>query len=275
VLRVPTWLFGFTAVIAGFLLQAAALNYGAISVVEPVLVVELPFTLLLAGLVFRRRPSKQDYFAAVVMSVGVAGVLYALAPRPHPGERVAASAWLIGSAANIAVVALLYVKAQHGDPQRRALLLGIATGAAFGLTVAFMKSMTTALSDGIVGVLTTWQTYAMAAAGLFAMALLQGALNAGSLVAAQPGITLLDPLVSAGWGIFAYDEQVRTGGYLIVAAIGALVLVAGVVLLARSPLLHAVSSNGSPSGPSPDPAPDAAADTGGDSGYPQRAASRR
>jgi hypothetical protein len=167
------------------------------------------------------------------------------------------------------------MKAQRADPQQRALLLGIATGAGFGLTVAFMKSMTTALSHGIVGILTTWQTYAMAVAGLAAMALLQGALNAGSLVAAQPGITLLDPLVAAGWGIFAYDAQVRTGSYLIIAAIAALVLAAGVLMLARSPLLHAVSNNGSHSQPSQDLAPDKAPDADDDPGYPQRAASRR
>jgi drug/metabolite transporter (DMT)-like permease len=107
VLRVPTWLFGISAVIAGFLLQAAALNHGAISVVEPVLVVELPFTLLLAGFVFRRRLSKQDWLAIVVMTIGVAGLLYALAPNPRPGERVTTLAWLIGAAANILVVAAL------------------------------------------------------------------------------------------------------------------------------------------------------------------------
>jgi hypothetical protein len=155
-------------------------------------------------------------------------------------------------------------------------MLGIATGAAFGLTVAFMKSMTMALSQGIVGILTTWQTYAMAVAGLFAMVLLQGALNAGALVAAQPGITLLDPLVSAGWGIFAYGEQVRTGGYLVVAAIAALVLAGGVLMLVRSPLLHAVSGRESSADAGrQDPGSASAPNAHGDTGYPQRAASRR
>jgi len=36
VLRTPAWLLGFLAVTLGFVLQAAALSFGALSVVEPI-----------------------------------------------------------------------------------------------------------------------------------------------------------------------------------------------------------------------------------------------
>ena len=46
---------GVLAITVGFLLQAIALGNGQLPVVEPILVLELPATLILAGWVFRTR----------------------------------------------------------------------------------------------------------------------------------------------------------------------------------------------------------------------------
>jgi hypothetical protein len=54
-LHQPVWFFGILAITAGFLLQATALGSGQLAVVEPVLVLELPFTLILASRLFRQR----------------------------------------------------------------------------------------------------------------------------------------------------------------------------------------------------------------------------
>jgi hypothetical protein len=51
----PVWFGGILAITAGFLLQATALGTGQLSAVEPVLVLELPFTLILASWLFRQR----------------------------------------------------------------------------------------------------------------------------------------------------------------------------------------------------------------------------
>ena len=54
-LRQPVWFGGIAAITVGFLLQASALGSGQLAVVEPVLVLELPFTLIFASRVFRQR----------------------------------------------------------------------------------------------------------------------------------------------------------------------------------------------------------------------------
>jgi drug/metabolite transporter (DMT)-like permease len=69
------------------------------------------------------------------------------------------------------------------------------------------------------------------------MFLTQSVLNAGQLIAAQPGLTLTDPLISVLWGVLVFHEQVRQGWYILGAAGAAAVIVAGVIQLARSPLL--------------------------------------
>ncbi len=238
VLRAPWWLLGFAAVVAGFLLQAAALSHGAISMVEPVLVIELPLTLLLAGVAFRHRLSRRDWLAALAMTGGVGGLLYALAPVAKSAESASGEIWIVGGSINVAVILGLYLGAMRSGSGRRAALLGIATGFGFGLTVALMKSVTNAVvRGGLPAVIGTWQTYGMVLAGLSAMLLLQGALGAGPLVAVQPGVTLVDPLASALWGVLGYHESIRTGGYLIGALVAACVIAAGALALARSPLL--------------------------------------
>ena len=79
-LHQPVWFCGILAVTIGFLLQAAALGNGQLSVVEPVLVLELPFTLLLATRVFRARLHRREWGAAAAMSAGLAVMLYSLSP---------------------------------------------------------------------------------------------------------------------------------------------------------------------------------------------------
>ncbi len=77
----------------------------------------------------------------------------------------------------------------------------------------------------------------MIAAGGLSMFLVQPALNAGGLLAAQPGLTLADPVLSILWGALVFRERVRGGGF-IVPQVASLALVAvAVIALARSPLL--------------------------------------
>jgi drug/metabolite transporter (DMT)-like permease len=97
--------------------------------------------------------------------------------------------------------------------------------------------MTRTFSDGIVTLFTSWEIYAMVAAGLLGMFLVQSALNAGGLIAAQPGLTLADPVVSVLWGVLAFHENVRSGWYIVPEVTAVAVMVAAVIALARSPLL--------------------------------------
>jgi hypothetical protein len=52
-------------------------------------------------------------------------------------------------------------------------------------------------AGGISGVITTWWTYLLILTFPVGFLLLQNALQAGRLVASQPGITLANPLVAA------------------------------------------------------------------------------
>ncbi|MYT20614.1 hypothetical protein GTW69_09980, partial [Streptomyces sp. SID7760] len=73
-LRRPVWIAGILAVIAAGAGQAAALATGALVLVQPLFVLELPLALLIASLVARQRLSGALWLAVagVVTGLGVA-----------------------------------------------------------------------------------------------------------------------------------------------------------------------------------------------------------
>jgi drug/metabolite transporter (DMT)-like permease len=251
-LHQPVWFGGILAVCAGFVLQAAALSSGELAVVEPILVLELPATLILASWVFKSRLGWREWGSTGAMTAGLAGLLFSLAPSGGRSAPDAWYVWVIGIGLNLAVVGGLVAWGRRGHPGRsagrgersgafRAAVLGVAAGSLFGMTAALMKGMTGTLAHGLGTLFTSWQVYGMVASGLVGMFLLQSAMNAGRLIATQPGITLSDPSVSVIWGVLAFGEKVRGGWFAAVALICALVIVAAVLTLARSPLLSAES----------------------------------
>lgn len=238
--RQPVWIAGVAALFIAFLLQSVALGLGSLSVVQPLLVLELPFTLLLASLVFRSRLHAREWLAAAGMSAGLATFLYTL--RPTGGDAaIALGTWLLGIAASLVLAAVfIWVGIRH-HYAARAVYLSVATGIGFGLTAVLIKGVAAAYAGGLAGVFTAWQTYAVVALGPSSMFMLQNTLQAGRLVAAQPGLTLVNPIVAVAWGVAVFSENVRTGPWLVGTFAGAALIGACTVLLARSPLLHGQS----------------------------------
>src|SRR5579875_599661 len=237
-LKRPTWLAGIGSVILGFVLQAAALARGELAFVEPILTLELPFTLAIAGRIFHRRLHRREWAAAVMMAAGLALLVTSL--RPYGGYALSTpnSRWLFGAMAVAVAVAAMVMKAVRSRPSVRAALLGVATGALFGLTAAFMAGMSESLTRGPVSLVEAWETWAMVATGLVAMYLLQNALSSGSLLVVQPGLTLTDPLVSILWGVFVFTEHVHGGVWLLPEMVGTVLIAVGTFNLSRSPLIH-------------------------------------
>jgi hypothetical protein len=235
----PVWLAGLATVTASFLLDAAALNFGRLAAVQPILVLELPLTLIGASLVFSAaRLRLREWSAVVIMTAGLAGLIYCLDPSRGHQRGVPPLTWIIGVAITVGGMAACIAASSRGGPSRRPALLGLASGIGFGLTAAFMKSATGGLHHGAFGIFETWTTYAMALSGLAAMFLMQNALQAGRLIAAQPGITLADPGVAILWGVLAFGEQIRSGLFLIGTVGSGVALAVGVVVLSRSHLLQ-------------------------------------
>jgi drug/metabolite transporter (DMT)-like permease len=234
--RQPAWLVGAVAMLASFLLQAGALSRGELSSVEPVLVLELPMTLILAAAVLHHRLLLRDWAGIAAMTAGLVLFVALLSPSGGDAAHVSALVSLLATVGTAAGIAALTAVAAAGPDRSRAALFGIAAGSGFGLTASLIKVAMARLSaGGVVGLFTAWQTYGFAVTGVASVVLIQAALHAGTLVAAQPGITLFDPLVSLLWGTVVLGETVSTSvPALALSAVGAAMIAGSVMVLARS-----------------------------------------
>lgn len=243
-LRRTTWLLGFGAMVLSFILQAIALHFGQLSSVETVITLEVPLTLLVASRVFRVRVGRPEWTGIWTMTAGAVVLVASLNPQPGDESHVSDGIYAVAGGATAAMVFALILVAQRGSTMWATACLGAAAGTCFGLTATFIKEVTVQLSArGVAGLVLTWQTYAAAAAGIGGIVIMQWALHTGPLLAAQPGFTLMDPLVSILWGVLIYDEATRTGAWLVLATAGGIAIGVGVFLLAHSPLLSALNED--------------------------------
>jgi hypothetical protein len=237
-LRRPVWLAGIGAMIVGVALQALALHGGAISFVEPILVVELPLTLLLAALIFRAPVDRQTAVAIVVMSAALSALLLVAHPSGGDVKNVSGFAWVLALAATGGLVATLVAVGLRSPPAGRAALLGIASGLGHGLSATLLKAATFLAAQDVVLLLSSWKPYAAIIAGGVSLYLFQVALQSGPLVAGQAGLNIVDPLSATCFGLLLFGEHIRGGVFVVAEAVCAVVLVIAIIVLARSPLLH-------------------------------------
>ena len=234
--RQKVWLAGIGLVIVAAVCQAIALATGPIAVVQPIFVIELPLTLLVAGLVMRVRADAAVWSGVAAVTAGLALGMAAAAPV-EGRDTVQDFAWIPALLVTGVFEAGLIVAALRTRGNARAALLGLAAACGYALTAALMKDAMANLDDGgVVALLASWQLYATAAAGVGALFLLQNALQAGSLVAVQPMLTLGDALISILYGVTLFDEELRTGWWLLPELVALALIATGCVRLARTPL---------------------------------------
>jgi drug/metabolite transporter (DMT)-like permease len=232
--RRKVWLAGIGMVILAAVCQAIALATGPVALVQPIFIIELPFTLLVASRLAHYPLPRMTWWAVGLVTVSLGIGLAAAAPSggsDHASTKVWVTA-LIVTAVFEAVVISVGVRTRGNA---RAAALGLAAACGYALTATLMKSAVTNLDRGIGPFFGSWQLYATAAAGVGALFLLQNGLQAGMLVAVQPPLTLGDALISSCYGVTIYGENVQTGGLLLVVEIAAVIAVAlGCIELSRS-----------------------------------------
>jgi drug/metabolite transporter (DMT)-like permease len=243
-LRSKVWFGGISLMVLAFVLQAAALSTGSLAVVQPVLAGELPLTLLLAARLFHRRMGGRDWLASVGMAVALGVAVVAAAPSGGT-ESAPPGRWLICAPVVVGLIALTLLGHRESGAQRAALL-GAVAGGLFGLTATIMTAVTVQARSGLAPLFGTGYIYALAVCGAAAVVILQQAYAAGSLAAAQPGVTLVDPVVAVLLGVALFDVKLRTGWFapLEVAAVAVIIVCA--LRLARSPLVNDVRDDQSP-----------------------------
>ncbi len=226
----PMWLLGALFLVGTFAFSALALYFGPLSVVQPLLVLELIFTLGFRAFLLHDHIAGRTWSASLMVCAGLGAFLVVASPAegthvPNPTQ------WLVAVSTRAAVVGGLLLLSRFGSPARRAALFGAATAVVWSLDAAFVKATMDELArTGLVGLLFHWPLYAMIATGVGGTILLQGAFQVGPLAASQATMLVVDPLASIGLGIEVFHEQLSASPAGVVGIVLSLAVVAGGVI---------------------------------------------
>jgi drug/metabolite transporter (DMT)-like permease len=236
--RRRVWLAGIAMVIVASLLQAGALATGPIALVQPIFIVELPLTLLLSSWVWHRRLAGRTWGAVALVTVSLGTGLAAAEPS-GAGNKASTGIWVLTLIATVGFMGVLVTAGVRFSGEPRAALLGLAAACGYSLTAALMKEAVSALDQGVVAFFETWQLYGVAVAGVGSLLLLQNALQAGTLAASQPALTVGDALLSTVYGVMLYHEHLRLGWFLIPEIVALALITVGYIEIAKSPVAMA------------------------------------
>ena len=238
-LRHPVWWLGWAFNTFGTLVQAAALHFGSVALVQPLLTTQLVFDLPLSAWNSRRRPLPRDWLSVVAICAGV--VVFLAVPGAAPTQGTAdRGAVLMALAASAVVVVLLVVLAAGRSATTRAAVMGVAAGICTANTAVLIKVTTTDLADrGAAATALDWPGYSVALGSALGVLLAQQAYAAGSLAVAVAAMTVTNPVVSTLLGRLTFDVPTRGGvGALAALAVALLLMSVGAVGLAHSPTVR-------------------------------------
>jgi glycosyltransferase involved in cell wall biosynthesis len=212
----PRWLIGTGIAVLGTVLHVIALAMAPLVIVQPIGVLSLVLTVLIAG--------RFNALAVVSVCVGTAGFVIIAASASASAEVNAASAQFF------VVGALVFGAVALGIRGRaRCLMLAMSAAVLFGLGSALIRAAT---QDFAVGI-------AVESAVLILIGgwLVHQAYAAGSPAVVIASTTVVDPFTGVAVGLWLYGESTLvTPGQAIALIAFALLSVAGVIALAQDPV---------------------------------------
>jgi hypothetical protein len=266
--RQPLWLTAIGANLLAFALQVLALDFGSLALVQPILVCDLIFAVLIAWYLRQRedkgRPGARQ--GALVIFAGVAATTAGVAGflaigQPSGGQMRASFSTLPVLVAGLVVVVGGCLVVAARNPGLRPLGLALACGVCYGVSAFVIKIVTSEFGSGLPGVLRDWPIYVLAVVGPLGFLLNQDAFQQGTRLApVQAIITTADPVISIALGVLWLHVRLRTSPAATFGEVASLLLMtAGIVVVAhRSPQVAgraAAEQSGGQATPTDRPAP--------------------
>jgi drug/metabolite transporter (DMT)-like permease len=225
------WWLGSAVAAIGFILQAAALGFGSVLLVQALLVTSLLFALPINARLSHRKVTRWEWTWAALLAASVAVIV--TVGNPTEGQsRASLETWTLVVAVLGPLLVVCVVAAGMLKGPISAVLLAVVSGALWGLFAVLTKGVVDLLADGVWPLLRAPELYAWALVGIAATAWQQSSFRAGALTASLPTMTVTEPIVGSVLGIVVLGESLRPGeaGWFTLAAAVAVMVVATVAL---------------------------------------------
>lgn len=240
------FIFGFVLQAIAFLLQAVALKYGPLTIVEPIMSLDIVFFLLLIHFKLKIHIKFADWLAVLAIIIGLSGLF--LATNPSGGTlEYKLKPWIILISILGTIIVLIAISIrQIRNSKLRAFLAALAAASSFALNAAFIKlSFNLYNRYGLHILITSWPIYALIISGIFSIYLMVNAYGAGPLSISQTVIGVSEPAISVLIGVLIFSEGYSTSTTsLIFGSICSLIIIYGIISLAISPRLQLAGEKG-------------------------------
>jgi drug/metabolite transporter (DMT)-like permease len=235
-LRTPVWLLGGGLMVVGWILQAVALDLGALVVVQPIIMLSLVIALPVGVWLTNQRVGRREWLAAAAAVLGLA--VFIAVGNPAEGTQTGDStAWTISVLVVVGIVVSFVAlqRLRHPRASVTAVLFGAASGVCYGFQAAATKVFVGVVGGGLSAILSSWSTYALIASALVGFVLQQSALKTAVLAPAMASTNVANMVVSVVLGAFVFEETLSHGtGTFVVAVAGLSLAVFAVVALTRA-----------------------------------------
>lgn len=231
VARQRLWLLGILAEVTAVALHMVAVNLGALSVVQPLLmlglVVALPVQAMLGHPVGGRA-----LLAAALTVTGLA-VFLIVQPTVESRDPQSISEWEPGLVLVTVVALTALTVALTRQDRARSLGLGAAAGSMFALSAALVKTWGEILGGGgLPALFVSWELWTALSAGLVGTLLSQAAFQSGPLGGPLAAMMVIDPVIGVSIGTIVFGESFAEGLFAVIQVSGLVLTLAGVWLLA-------------------------------------------
>lgn len=243
-IRRPRWLLAISLSVISFIVQAVALAFGPLALVQPLAATDLLFALPLLAYRHRQKVGYKNWLKSAMVVSGVAGFL-AVSPPTAGSLQPALTSWILVFIVAGIVVTAMVAGSIITTGNYRTMFLAVAGGLVFAIVDALTKGFVDLLDDHGVGVLLSWEPYALLIAGALGIVIAQGAYRAGPLVKSLPIIDTVEPVAAVLIGATVFNEELGSSISLLLAQLAAgTVAVIGIFLLARSPIVIDIDNTG-------------------------------
>lgn len=233
-IRNRRWLLGALVTCIGIGLHLAALATAPLTVIQPLGISGLLVAVWIAARWRGRSLSPREWSGAVMVTIGLTGLILSLPREAGMPTQLADSALAYLAVCAIVIAAAALLVGRHLKPRGRALLFALIAGICFAITASLVRR---AAPEAVTDLTTLWhwRSGVMLIVVCLGGLLLQNSYRAGHFGLTYAVLLIVDPLVAFGIGVLVLNEpSPKTGPAVVIAVISAAATVLGVLGLAYS-----------------------------------------
>lgn len=241
-IRTRTWWAGIAAMAGGQSLAAWALQWGSVTLVEPMLAGCLVCAFGFARLRGDEPFKVGELFGTVVVIGGIVLFLGAASPKPNEHQQPAVVA-VIAAAVAVGALAAAIVVFAWGVRSRSAAVesagFAAAAGALYALQDAATRGSIQAAQNSIATMIHSAWPYVVLGGATAGVLISQAAFRAARLDWSLPPIVAVQPMVGVALGVGLLNEELRlTPVALVFETLSLPLTLVGVVIVGRSAVLR-------------------------------------